>query len=369
MQIAFLMQATGAVYGAERATLDLAQRMAAEPGQRVVIWLLNETRVPDAALAVTEAAGRRGLKVLSWPVKRAVEPGVIKLLRSALSAQGVDVLHTIGYKADGYGGWATDWGRRVPWVSTIHGWLFRPDWKERAYGRLNLWMLRRATRVIVLSRWYESFGQANGLHPPQLVRIPTGHAAPDRLPPAPESTPFTVGYLGRLSYEKNPLGFVQMAALLRARAPDRYRFRIAGTGPEEPRVRAAMASSLNGAGAITLEGYCAQSTFFPALHCLCVPSRMENMPYSLLEAMAYGVVPVASSVGGIPDLIEDGVTGFLVPSDEPETMAERVAWLADHPQARQAMAQAGLERLREHFLPDHNTAAHCKLYADMVTTP
>ena len=127
MQIVFLMQATGSVYGAERATLDLAQRLAREPNYQVTIWLLDETRVPAAAVAVTDAARKRGLDVWTWPVARAWAPGLIGSLRRALMERRVDVLHTVGYKADLHGGWATRWGRLVPWVSTVHGWLFRPD--------------------------------------------------------------------------------------------------------------------------------------------------------------------------------------------------------------------------------------------------
>jgi colanic acid/amylovoran biosynthesis glycosyltransferase len=56
--------------------------------------------------------------------------------------------------------------------------------------------------------------------------------------------------------------------------------------------------------------------------------------------MAVGVPVIGTHHGGIPELIQDGVTGFLIPERNSETLADRIAWLADHPPAAHAMAQA-----------------------------
>jgi glycosyltransferase involved in cell wall biosynthesis/SAM-dependent methyltransferase len=71
------------------------------------------------------------------------------------------------------------------------------------------------------------------------------------------------------------------------------------------------------------------------------PSNVDNMPISLLEAFASGLVVVSTSAGGVPYLVDDGRTGYLVPPDDADAMAERVLWLCAHPaEARETAARA-----------------------------
>jgi len=80
-----------------------------------------------------------------------------------------------------------------------------------------------------------------------------------------------------------------------------------------------------------------------------LPSLSEGLPLSLLEAQAVGKPAVATHVGGIPEVIEEGRTGYLVPPRRPDLLADRILRLLQDPPAARAMGERGRSRIREIF--------------------
>jgi glycosyltransferase involved in cell wall biosynthesis len=78
------------------------------------------------------------------------------------------------------------------------------------------------------------------------------------------------------------------------------------------------------------------------------PSLVDNMPISILEALASGVPVISTDVGGIPCLVEHGKTALLVPVQNPQAMADGVVLLLDDPSMRDKLRQAGLEAVRQY---------------------
>lgn len=76
------------------------------------------------------------------------------------------------------------------------------------------------------------------------------------------------------------------------------------------------------------------------------PSRSEGLPLSIVEAMAAGLPVIASRVGGIPEVVEDGVTGLLVEPQAPKALAEAIRWMVEHPKEREEMGRRGQERAK-----------------------
>lgn len=81
----------------------------------------------------------------------------------------------------------------------------------------------------------------------------------------------------------------------------------------------------------------------------CLPSKNEGMPMSVLEAMAHGIPAVSTPVGGVPQVIENGVDGFLFPVDDEKRLSEIIGSLLDDPDLRKRIGSAGRAKIAERF--------------------
>ncbi|MCA1704458.1 MAG: glycosyltransferase family 4 protein, partial [Actinobacteria bacterium] len=84
-------------------------------------------------------------------------------------------------------------------------------------------------------------------------------------------------------------------------------------------------------------------------HVLTLPSRYEGQPMTILEAMARGLCVVASAVGGIPELVEEGASGVLVPPDDVDALATALCTVINDHEMRNRLGDAALDRARQTF--------------------
>lgn len=96
-----------------------------------------------------------------------------------------------------------------------------------------------------------------------------------------------------------------------------------------------------------------------------LPSFYEGLPLTVLEAMAAGLPTVASKVGGIPEAIEDGVSGFLVPPGDPEKLARAISILAGDAAVRNRMGNAARTRAARSFVLDQQVISTEKMYLEL----
>lgn len=96
------------------------------------------------------------------------------------------------------------------------------------------------------------------------------------------------------------------------------------------------------------------------------PSRSEGMPNFVLEAMAHGTPLVATVVGGVPDVVTDGVTGWLVPSEDSPALAAALAEALGDPDEAAIRAAAARKHVEDHFSPAAAAEAWMKLYDEVA---
>ncbi len=171
-------------------------------------------------------------------------------------------------------------------------------------------------------------------------------------------------YAGRLAVEKG----VEIAIAAAQQLPQ-HRLRICGDGPLGPmlRRRAAGHAQIEFLGHLPSEQL-AQQIREAAV--VAVPSRWyENFPYAVLEAQAAGRAVVASHIGGIPEQIEHGVDGMLVPPGDVGAIAAAVGGLLEDPARAVALGEAGRERVRERLQPARHLQAVLGHYTALIGSP
>jgi glycosyltransferase involved in cell wall biosynthesis len=155
---------------------------------------------------------------------------------------------------------------------------------------------------------------------------------------------FVVGWIGRMTGIKRVPDVLAAFAELVASGVD-AELVLVGDGPERDQLEA-RARELGIAKRTLFLGYQRDiAPYFDLLDALLLPSGNEGTPVVAIEALAAQVPVVATAVGGVPDVVRDGVDGFLAEIGDIETLAQRLAQLAHDPALRATMGAAGRERV------------------------
>jgi glycosyltransferase involved in cell wall biosynthesis len=199
---------------------------------------------------------------------------------------------------------------------------------------------RHVNRFIAPSRFLQSQAVAFGIPERQLIHIPYFLFADEWKPMPPGQSEYAL-FLGRLSQDKGLLTL--LSAVQRADVP----LLIVGEGPMQSAMEATIAR--DGLAHVRLEGYLTGSALTQTMaraNFTVVPSEWyENSPNVILESFANGRPVVASAIGGIPELIDDGVDGLLVPPGDSHALANALRWLWERPQVAQEMGRAGRAKI------------------------
>ncbi|MDB5805465.1 MAG: transferase [Betaproteobacteria bacterium] len=214
---------------------------------------------------------------------------------------------------------------------------------------------RRVTRYIALNRFCRDKFIEAGLPAERVVVKPNfvDLPAPDAAGPRGGAL-----FVGRLSPEKG-IGVLADAARL---LPDAD-VEVIGDGPEESR--------LHGLPGVRLAGRQAPAQIYERMRgaaCLVLPSIWyENFPRVLVEAFACGLPVIASRLGAMAELIEDGVSGLLFTPADARDFADKLAWAQAHPEQMRRMGEAAREVYLRNYTSRANFAQLSAIYRDALT--
>lgn len=237
-----------------------------------------------------------------------------------------------------------------PVVATVHGMDIHPT--ELSVS------LATGTHLTVVCQ--AAYNQALGFGVPadRLALIPNG-VDPKTYSPNRSGASFRkalhltaqtplVGFVGRLAWEKGPDQFIHMAEHVLKRFPQVH-FALVGEGPMDSELKE-LIQNLKLENNIHLPGLWTNTwEVYPAFDILAQTSRVEGMPFALLEGMACGCPVVAMGVGGVAEIVQVGTTGLLSAAGDCEGLGEAVIKLLENPEKSKALGMGGRKRVEDNF--------------------
>jgi glycosyltransferase involved in cell wall biosynthesis len=299
-------------------------------------------------------------------VRRPIAPGRdlrgLHELRALFRRLRPHIVHANSSKAGILGRLAASLAGVPVRIFTVHGWAFG------AHEGVSATVYRVADRAVrplttafvcVAERDRQLGLAARTCSASTTFVIPNGVDVPDSPPVRPAGTRPRIVSVGRLQAPKDPLTSVRALAELPRGS---FEAVVVGDGPDRP-VLAAEIRRLGLEQAVELAGTRDDvHRCLEAAHVFVLSSRSEGLPLSILEAMAAGLPVVASDVGGVAEVVEDGVTGLLVPPGDPRALAGALRAVLADPALRQRLGESGWERARSRFGLAAFQRAHVELY-------
>jgi glycosyltransferase involved in cell wall biosynthesis len=322
-----------------------------------------------------EAAQAAGIAVDVVYERFRFDARVIGQLRRVVERRAPDVIQTHMVKSH-FLVKVSGLGARYPWVAYHHGYT-TTDLKMRAYNQLDRWSLPSATRIITVCGHFARQLAGTGV---SLERISVRHnsvSAGARV--SAEDTNrlkadlgVTEGErlvlaVGRLSREKGQEDLVQALDMLRQINPTlKTRLVFVGDGPDRARIeRTVHAHRLT--DSVVFVGHASDvRPYYAVADALALPSHSEGSPNVLLEAMASGLPVVATSVGGVPEMVLHEESALLVPPHDPHSFAAALNQMLTDQALRKRLAESAAARAAIHFSPESYIRSLLAIYRELV---
>jgi glycosyltransferase involved in cell wall biosynthesis len=336
-------------------------------GEQQVFYLMEGLRrrgVPQRLVArrgepLALRAKAAGLPVLAIPFWNEADVGAVVYVAAQVRSGRFTLLHLHTSQAHGLGAAAARLaGKRRPRVVVTRR-VDHSIYRHSFLGLDRLKYAKAADRILCVSERVRRSMVEDGVPEPMLAVVKSGvdlarfegagaraGAARAALGVPPEAP--LVGTVGQCSPEKGHDVLVEATPLLLREHPEAHVL-VVGEGPQRAAL-ARQASLLGVEGRVRLPGFREDvPAILAALDVFAFPSLDEGLGTSVLDALASRRPVVASSVGGIPEVVEDRRHGLLVPPRDPAALATAIGWMLAHPAEASAMAAAGRERVEREF--------------------
>lgn len=322
--------------------------MPFKPGALIASHVRRFFKSPGRYLSALKTALRvraPGLKSLVWQLAYFAEAGVIA---DRVCRLNVTHLHnhfsnsscSVAMLAAEMGGFTFSF--------TMHG---PAEFYEPKYWRIDE-KIRRATFVSCISFFCRSQAMVFSSQADwdKLKVIHCGVNPADFRPVSHDGAGSRLLFVGRLAGVKGLPVLMEAVAIIKRAVPEVV-LTLAGDGPDRAALHD-LAKRLDIEANVSFLGYQSQQQVRERMaqtDVFTMASFAEGVPVVLMEAMAAGVPVVATQIAGIPELVEDGVSGYLVPPGEAGAVADRAAQLLSDPARRARMGAAGREKVAREF--------------------
>ena len=359
----------GDVAGGQIVALELARAARARGDQ---VLFLSPSRG-----AFTELVEGEGMRVLPADVARTFRLGGALRLARTLRRERLDVLHTHTALAANVLSRLAGRLAAVPVVSHLHIENHLPPNRARARAlrALDNATARLAARVVVVSEDTRRALQAQGYPERLLEVVPNGIGPVAQLDDESGRRALTelglldgapvVGEIARLCDVKGQRDLIKAVARLPGVRAVLVGEDLEAGGAYRERLERE-AAELGVGDRVLLAGYRPAETILPALDVFVLPSWIEGMPITVLEAMAHGKPVVATAVGGTAEVVVDGETGLLVPPRDPGRLAAAIDRLLSDPELARRLGEAGRARVAERFSAETMAGRVLEIYDEVV---
>jgi glycosyltransferase involved in cell wall biosynthesis len=360
--------------------LDAMQAHSVNDGMNPFSFSLatfHRGRLPQdsAPTEFLEAVRKRGIKTYLIPERHRWDPRVLRLIHKVVAEADPDIIQTNNVKSHALIK-AAGVHRTRRWIAFHHGYT-STDFKMKCYNQLDRWSLRSAERVVVPCLSFRSQLYSCGVEQ-ERTRILHNAGIVIPAPPTREVQALRARFhfqpdakilltVGRMSREKGQIDLIQAMKVLSEKYPMiNCHLLLLGFGPELPILRAAVGKLGLGPRVVFATD---EKDVVPFLHladAFALPSYSEGSPHVILEAMGAGVPIVATSVGGIPEILTDGQTGLLVKPRNPQGLAAALARLLQSPTLGCEYAQRARHVLKTTFSPQTYVKELLSIYAEVI---
>jgi glycosyltransferase involved in cell wall biosynthesis len=340
-------------YGAEQMIMTLITALDRESFD-VRLAAVEKKRVSSTAIVV--AARAAGFDAVTLPCRGWLDWGAIQELKSLVEDQRIEILHCHEPKSRLYGAIVSRM-TGVPLVATHHNWTGQ-DLRTRLVELIDAAVLHSCQKVVAVSSSVAESMRRVLISSSRIEVIPNGIdlsvfkdsqqnselRASLGIPPGVP----VIGAVGRLDIQKAHERLIEAARKLTDAGQDAI-YLIVGEGVERPRLES-LVRNLGLSDRVLLPGYRSDIKPFLAIMDLFVlPSRREGTPMALLEAMAMRKPVVATAVGGVPDVLTDGIDGIMLPESGVAGLSDALLRLLRDPALARQIARSGRRRVENEF--------------------
>lgn len=364
---------SGGFYGAERAVLELCK---ASLGGAFPALLVNFFDLRKPHLELHERAEKEGASTRLILCSRRLDFHALKELRHLITLENVEILHCHGFKADFYGLLAGK-SLKIPLVATNHLWTGASR-IIRWYERLDGLFLRFFDHVVAVSEPIRAALTKAGVAPRRITIIHYGLSNDRSSSPASAEmlrkkfrlalNDKVIGVIARLSPEKGHHHLLRAARIV-GEKDSKARFLLVGDGPLRP-VLERDVNALSLGGSVIFAGFQPDmQSIYSLLDIVVLASLREGLPLTILEALAAGLPVIATPVGDVPEVVQDGVTGLLVEPGDEVGLAEAILDLLRDPERRTEMGRQGQKLIAERFSAQRMGQQYAEVYAKVLPIP